>query len=40
MCEFVVGDITESVRTEKDYDIVILGAVGDVLGMLKRQLYC
>jgi 2-polyprenyl-3-methyl-5-hydroxy-6-metoxy-1,4-benzoquinol methylase len=32
LCEFVVGDITESVRTEKDYDIVILGAVGDVLG--------
>ncbi len=31
-CEFVVGDITEFVKTEKDYDIVILGAVGDVLG--------
>jgi 2-polyprenyl-3-methyl-5-hydroxy-6-metoxy-1,4-benzoquinol methylase len=32
LCEFVVGDITKSVNTEKDYDIVILGAVGDVLG--------
>jgi len=32
MCEFVVGDITQSVQTEKGYDIVILGAVGDVLG--------
>ena len=32
LCEFLVGDITESVKTEKDYDIVILGAVGDVLG--------
>ncbi|MGI6084953.1 MAG: class I SAM-dependent methyltransferase [Acetivibrionales bacterium] len=32
LCEFTVGDITESVKTEKDYDIVILGAVGDVLG--------
>lgn len=32
LCEFVVGDITESVKTEKDYDIVILGSVGDVLG--------
>lgn len=32
LCEFVVGDITKSVKTEKNYDIVILGAVGDVLG--------
>lgn len=32
LCEFVVGDITESVQTEKGYDLVILGAVGDVLG--------
>jgi len=31
-CEFVVGDINEAVLLEKDYDIVILGAVGDVLG--------
>ena len=27
-----MGDITEAVKTEKDYDLVILGAVGDVLG--------
>ena len=32
LCEFVVGDITKSVQTEKGFDIVILGAVGDVLG--------
>lgn len=32
LCEFVVEDITQSVKTEKGYDIVILGAVGDVLG--------
>lgn len=32
LCEFVVGDITETVEDEKDYDIVIFGAVGDVLG--------
>jgi len=32
LCKFAVGDITKLVRTEKDYDIVILGAVGDVLG--------
>lgn len=32
LCQFVVGDITKSVQTEKGYDLVILGAVGDVLG--------
>ena len=32
LCEFKVGDINEAVKVEKDYDIVILGAVGDVLG--------
>ena len=32
LCEFVVGDITQAVNTEQGYDIVILGAVGDVLG--------
>jgi len=32
LCEFKVGDINEAVKIEKDYDIVILGAVGDVLG--------
>lgn len=32
LCEFAVGDITAAVQTEKGYDLVILGAVGDVLG--------
>lgn len=32
LCEFEVGDITKAVNREKNYDIVILGAVGDVLG--------
>ena len=32
LCEFVVGDINESVKVEREYDVVILGAVGDVLG--------
>jgi 2-polyprenyl-3-methyl-5-hydroxy-6-metoxy-1,4-benzoquinol methylase len=32
LCEFEVGDIIKAVKVEKDYDIVILGAVGDVLG--------
>jgi len=32
LCKFKVGDINESVKTEKDYDIVIYGVVGDVLG--------
>jgi len=32
LCQFTVQDINESVKTERGYDIVILGAVGDVLG--------
>lgn len=32
LCEFKVEDINQSVMHEKCYDIVILGAVGDVLG--------
>lgn len=32
LCVFETGDINESVKVEKDYDIAILGAVGDVLG--------
>ena len=32
LCEFTIGDINQSVRRERDYDIAILGAVGDVLG--------
>lgn len=31
-CQFYVDNILESVNKEKEYDIVILGAVGDVLG--------
>jgi cyclopropane fatty-acyl-phospholipid synthase-like methyltransferase len=32
LCDFIVQDINESVKKEKDYDIVIYGAVGNVLG--------
>ena len=32
LCVFEVGDITEAVKDERGYDIVVLGAVGDVLG--------
>jgi len=32
LCEFEVGDINEFVKAEREYDIVVLGAVGDVLG--------
>lgn len=32
LCEFVIDDINHAVSSEKDYDVVILGAVGDVLG--------
>lgn len=37
-CKFMVQDINESVKTESGYDIVILGAVGDVLGEPKETL--
>ncbi|NLN49387.1 MAG: class I SAM-dependent methyltransferase [Clostridiales bacterium] len=32
LCQFQAGDINEEVAVEKGFDIVILGAVGDVLG--------
>lgn len=32
LCDFQVGDINQAVEKERDYDIVILGAVGSVLG--------
>ncbi|HHT49600.1 MAG TPA: class I SAM-dependent methyltransferase [Firmicutes bacterium] len=32
LCEFIVGDINEAVNAERDYDLVVLGAVGVVLG--------
>ncbi len=38
LCQFIVGDINQSVEIEKDYDIVIFGAVGEVLGNQKETL--
>lgn len=32
LCEFEVEDINHSIQNERRYDVVILGAVGDVLG--------
>ena len=32
LCEFVVGDVNEAAQTERDYDCVIFGAAGNVLG--------
>lgn len=32
LCEFTVGDITEAVQAERGYDLVIYGAVGNILG--------
>jgi ubiquinone/menaquinone biosynthesis C-methylase UbiE len=33
LCEFLIGDVNEAVKTEKDYDCVVFGAAGtDVLG--------
>jgi len=39
LCEFVVGDINEAVKTEIGYDCVILGAVGDTLGNPAETLH-
>lgn len=38
MCEFEIGDIRKSVRNEKNYDVVVLSAVGDVLGNVDETL--
>lgn len=32
LCEFETGDINEAVEKERGYDVVVLSAVGDVLG--------
>jgi len=32
LCDFITGDINQVIEEEKDNDIVILGALGDVLG--------
>ena len=32
LCEFTVGDVVEAVQTERGYDLVIYGAVGNILG--------
>jgi ubiquinone/menaquinone biosynthesis C-methylase UbiE len=32
LCDFVAGDIKKTVLAERDYDLVIYGAVGNVLG--------
>jgi hypothetical protein len=36
---FEVGDINQAVLTEKEYDVVIFGAVGDVLGSPEEALH-
>ena len=38
LCDFIIADINESVKIEKGYDVVILGAVGDVLGNQEETL--
>ncbi len=32
LCDFATGDVKEAVDREKDYDLVIFGAAGDILG--------
>lgn len=38
-CQFEVGDINQSIHIEKDYDLVIYGAVGTVLNSPEETLY-
>ena len=38
LCDFEIGDINHSVEIERDYDIVVLGAVGQVLGNQEETL--
>ncbi|NBG88662.1 class I SAM-dependent methyltransferase [Isachenkonia alkalipeptolytica] len=38
LCEFVTGDVHEAVSRERNYDMVIFGAAGDVLGTPKETL--
>ena len=38
LCHFMLGDVNEVVDTEKDYDCVIFGAAGNVLGNPKETL--
>jgi ubiquinone/menaquinone biosynthesis C-methylase UbiE len=38
LCKFEVNDIKEVVQTERGYDLVILGAVGQVFGDYKKTL--
>lgn len=46
LCKFEVGDIREKIRTHRKYDVIILGAIGQVFGnyyetltLLKNHLY-
>jgi cyclopropane fatty-acyl-phospholipid synthase-like methyltransferase len=39
LCRFRIGDINQAVKTERGYDIVILGAVGSVLGNQEKTLH-
>ena len=32
LCEFIIGDVGEAANTERDYDVVVFGAAGVVLG--------
>jgi ubiquinone/menaquinone biosynthesis C-methylase UbiE len=38
LCEFAVGDINHALKQEREYDVVILGAIGDVLGRPRETL--
>ncbi len=37
-CDFVVGDVNEAITSERDYDLTIWGAAGDLLGSYPETL--
>ena len=39
LCEFIVGDAKEAVEIEKNYDLVIFGAAGDILGTPEQTIH-
>lgn len=38
LCTFEVGDIREQIQNRRDYDLVLLGSIGPVLGSIKETL--
>ena len=40
LCTFEVGDIREKINSIKNYNVIILGSIGPILGNIERTLKC